>query len=255
VGEAADRDDAQAAAPRRAVVLAGGLGTRLQPYTTVLPKPLMPIGDRPVLDIVVRQLRRHGFDRVTIATGHLAELIEAFFGDGSKHGVTIDYFREEEPLGTVGSLGLIDGLDGEDFLVMNGDVLTDIDYAALLAAHRDSGAAATVAVKHRTVQIDLGVLEFDGGDAPDRVTAYVEKPRLEYHASMGIYCFSPSVLRFIEPGSALDFPDLVQRLIAAGEIVRGWRSDAYWLDIGRHDDYEQALEEFARMRPVLVPDD
>jgi len=235
-------------------VLAGGLGTRLQPYTTVLPKPLMPIGDRPVLDIVVRQLRRSGFDRVTIATGHLAELIEAFFGDGSTHGIAIDYFREEHPLGTVGALALIDGLD-HDFLVMNGDVLTDIDYAALLRAHRESGAAATVAVKHRIVQIDLGVLEFGNGDAPDRVSAYVEKPQLEYHASMGVYCFAPSVLRFIEPGGALDFPALAERLIAAGELVRGWRSDAYWLDIGRHDDYEQALEEFEEMRGVLVPDD
>src|SRR5262245_13440210 len=115
----------------------------------------MPIGDRPVLDIVVRQLRRHGFDSVTIATGHLAELIEAFFGDGRRHGIAVDYFREAKPLGTVGSLALIDGLD-DDFLVMNGDVLTDMDYAALLAGHRASGAAATIAVKHRTGNIDLG---------------------------------------------------------------------------------------------------
>jgi NDP-mannose synthase len=234
-------------------VLAGGLGTRLQPYTTVLPKPLMPIGDRPVLDIVVRQLRRHGFERVTIATGHLAELIEAFFVDGSRHGVPVDYFREQSPLGTVGALALIEGLN-DDFLVMNGDVLTDMDYSALLAAHRQSGATATVAVKHRTVQIDLGVLEFTDDSAPDRITACVEKPRLEYHASMGVYCFSPAALRFIEPGSPLDFPDLVQRLLDAGEVVRGWHSDCYWLDIGRHDDYEQALEEFPRMRDVLVPD-
>jgi NDP-mannose synthase len=235
-------------------VLAGGLGTRLLPYTTVLPKPLMPIGDRPVLDIVLRQLRRHRFERVTIATGHLAELIEAFFGDGTRHGIPVDYFREEQPLGTVGSLALIDGLD-DDFLVMNGDVLTDMDYAALMASHRASGATATVAVKERTVQIELGVLEFSDNGQPDRITACVEKPRLEYHASMGIYCFSPSVLRFIEPGSPLDFPDLMQRLLDAGELVRGERSDCYWLDIGRHDDYEQALEEYNQMRHVLVPED
>ena len=247
-------DGRPALAPRRAVVLAGGLGTRLQPYTTVLPKPLMPIGDRPVLDIVVRQLRRHGFDSVTIATGHLAELIEAFFGDGRRYGIAVDYFREEKPLGTVGSLALIDGLD-DDFLVMNGDVLTDMDYAALLASHRASGAAATIAVKHRTVNIDLGVLEFADTRSPDRITAYVEKPHLEYPASMGVYCFSPSVLRFIEPDQPLDFPDLVHRLLAAGEQVRGERSDCYWLDIGRHDDYEQALEEYPRMRDALVPDD
>jgi NDP-sugar pyrophosphorylase family protein len=247
-------DGRPAVASQRAVVLAGGLGTRLQPYTTVLPKPLMPIGDRPVLDIVMRQLRRHGFDRVTIATGHLAELIEAFFGDGTRYGVAVDYFREEKPLGTVGSLALIDGLD-DHFLVMNGDVLTDMDYAALLAGHRASGAAATIAVKHRTVHIDLGVLEFAADGQPDRITAYVEKPRLDYPASTGVYCFSPSVLRFIEPGQPLEFPDLVQRLLDAGEHVRGERSDCYWLDIGRHDDYEQALEEYGRMRHVLVPDD
>jgi len=250
----AKRSGREAIASRRAVVLAGGLGTRLQPYTTVLPKPLMPIGDRPVLDIVVRQLRRHRFGRVTIATGHLAELIEAFFGDGSGHGIPVDYFREDRPLGTVGALALIDGLD-QDFLVMNGDVLTDMDYSALLAGHRESGAAATVAVKQRIVQIDLGVLEFDDDGMPDRITGCVEKPQLDYHASMGVYCFSPSVLRFIEPGGRLDFPDLVQRLLDAGELVRGWRSDSYWLDIGRHDDYEQAVEEFDQMRHVLVPGD
>jgi NDP-sugar pyrophosphorylase family protein len=235
-------------------VLAGGLGTRLQPYTTVLPKPLMPIGDRPVLDIVVRQLRHHGFERVTIATGHLAELIEAFFGDGSRHGIPIDYFREDRPLGTVGSLALIDGLD-EDFLVMNGDILTDMDYQALVDSHQESGAAATVAVTSRLVEIDLGVLEFSDNGTPDRITACVEKPQLEYHASMGVYCFSPAVLRWIEPGQPLDFPDLVQRLLDAGEFVRGWHSDCYWMDIGRHDDYEQALNDFSRMREALVPDD
>jgi NDP-sugar pyrophosphorylase family protein len=235
-------------------VLAGGLGTRLLPYTTVLPKPLMPIGDRPVLDIVLRQLRAAGIEHVTIATGYLAELIEAFCADGRAYGLKIDYFREREPLGTVGALATIDGLD-DDFLVMNGDVLTDMDYAALMDSHRASGAVATIAVKERMVQIDLGVLEFADNGQPDRITACVEKPRLQYHASMGVYCFSPSVLRFIEPGAALDFPDLMQRLLDAGEHVRGERSDCYWLDIGRHDDYEQALEEYTQMRHVLVPDD
>src|SRR3954464_12603745 len=145
---------------KRAVILAGGLGTRLRPYTTILPKPLMPVGDRPVLDIVVRQLRRDGFDRITIATGYLAELIEAFFRDGSHYGIPIDYFREEEPLGTVGALALLGGLD-DPFLVMNGDVLTDIDFGALLEHHRQSGSVATIATHEREVQISLGVLGFD----------------------------------------------------------------------------------------------
>jgi NDP-sugar pyrophosphorylase family protein len=237
----------------RAVILAGGQGTRLRPFTTVLPKPLMPIGDRPVLDIVVRQLKAAGFERITVATGYLAELIEAFFRDGSEYGIPIDYHREHEPLGTVGALALIDGLD-DDLLVMNGDVLTDIDYGALLAEHRAGGAAATIATTRRHVQISLGVLRFaeEDGD-PTRVTGYDEKPAIDFMTSMGIYCFSPRALAFIEPGERLDFPDLVLRLIAAGEVVRSWMNDNYWLDIGRHDDYEQAQEEFLRMRDRLIP--
>lgn len=238
---------------KRAVVLAGGLGRRLQPYTTVLPKPLMPIGDRPVLDVVIRQLRRHGFTHITIATGYLAELIEAYFSDGTEFGVHIDYFREPTPLGTVGALPLIEGLD-EDFLVMNGDVLTDIDYGALLSRHRASEATITVAVKRREVQISLGVLRFENAEDSERITGYEEKPSIFYDASMGIYCVSPAAVEYIEPGVRLDFPELVQRLLDHDENVRGWQSGDYWLDIGRHDDYEQAIEEFELMRHRLIPE-
>lgn len=240
---------------KRAVILAGGEGTRLRPYTTVLPKPLMPIGDRPVLDIVVRQLKRHGFDRITLATGYLAELIEAFFGDGTNYGIPIDYYREREPLGTVGALALIDGLVDEDILVMNGDVLTDIDYCALLERHCASDAAATIATKVRHIQVSLGVLRFGDGDDQTRLTGYDEKPAIDFTASMGVYCFAPRALAHIKAGERLDFPDLVLRLIAAGETVRAWPSEDYWLDIGRHDDYEQAQEEFARVRDRLIPAD
>lgn len=237
----------------RAVILAGGLGTRLRPYTAVLPKPLMPVGDRPVLDIVIRQLVAADFKRITIATGYLAELIEAFFRDGSAYGIPIDYFREREPLGTVGALGLIPDLD-EPFLVMNGDVLSDLEHRRLLDDHVASGAIATIATAKRHVEISLGVLEFDDADQPDRLTGYVEKPKLDYEASMGVYCFSPRVREFIEPGERLDFPGIVLRMIAAGETVRAWRTDAYWLDIGRHEDYEQALEEFEKMKGRLIPE-
>jgi NDP-sugar pyrophosphorylase family protein len=240
---------------KRAVILAGGEGTRLRPYTTVLPKPLMPIGDRPVLDIVVRQLKAHGIERITMATGYLAELIEAFFRDGSSYGVSIDYYREHEPLGTVGALALIEGLADDDVLVMNGDVLTDMDYGALLNRHRESGAAATIATKLRHVQISLGVLRFGEDSDPTRLTGYDEKPAIDFTASMGVYCFAPRALSFIKPGERLDFPDLILRLIAAGEVVRAWPSDDYWLDIGRHEDYEQAQEEFAAVRDRLIPPD
>jgi NDP-sugar pyrophosphorylase family protein len=238
---------------KRAVILAGGTGTRLRPYTTVLPKPLMPIGDRPVLDIVVRQLKAHGFERITMATGYLAELIEAFFRDGSAYGVQVDYYREMEPLGTVGALALIEGLTEDHVLVMNGDVLTDIDYGALLERHRAGDAVATIATKVRQVQISLGVLRFGDDRDSTLLTGYDEKPSIDYTASMGVYCFAPRALGYIKPGERIDFPDLILRLIAAGETVRAWQSDDYWLDIGRHEDYEQAQDEFASVRDRLIP--
>jgi NDP-mannose synthase len=237
----------------RVVILAGGLGTRLRPYTTVIPKPLMPVGDRPILEIVLAQLRAHGFERITIATGHLAELIEAFFGDGSRHGLQIDYFREDEPLGTVGALSLIDGLADDHILVMNGDVLTDLDYARLMADHIRSGAAATISTHHRDVSISLGVLHFDDHLDEMRVTNYSEKPTLQYEVSMGVYCFAPRALGHIPRGERLDFPDLVLKLIAARETVRGWASTDFWLDIGRTEDYEQAQEDFEALRERLLP--
>lgn len=238
---------------RRAVILAGGLGTRLRPYTVVLPKPLMPVGDRPVLDIVVRQLRTREFDQITIATGYLAELIEAFFRDGEQYGIPIDYFREHEPLGTVGALGLIEGLD-DPFLVMNGDILTDLDYAQLLADHERSDAIATIATRTTKVQISLGVLDFNDPDDPTVLTNYFEKPNIEYESSMGVYCFSPRVRDFIAPGERLDFPDLMLRLVSEGETVRAWRSNAFWLDIGRPEDYEQAQDDIEALQDRLIPE-
>lgn len=238
----------------RAIILAGGEGARLRPYTAVIPKPLMPIGDRPVLDIVIRQLRAAGIERVTIATGYLAELIEAFFSDGSGYGVSIDYCREREPLGTAGALSIIDGLV-EPFLVMNGDVLTEMDYRHFVAGHIASGAAATIATTRRSVAVSLGVMHFDAPGSPDRVTDYIEKPTLHYDVSMGVYCFDPRVLTHMERGVRLDFPDLVLRLLAAGETVLAARPGGFWLDLGRHEDYEQAIVEFDQVRDRLLPPD
>src|SRR3954464_7084922 len=160
--------------PKRVVVLAGGEGPRLRPYAAVLPKPLMPVGDRPILDIVLRQLRAAGVEHVTIATGYLAELIEAFCSDGRNYGLKIDYFREQEPLGTVGALATIDGLD-RPFMVMNGDVLTDMSYVGFFAAHEESDAAATIATTRRTIEVSLGVMLFQEQDE-QRVVDYIEKP-------------------------------------------------------------------------------
>lgn len=236
----------------RAVILAGGLGTRLRPYTAVLPKPLLPIGDRPVLDIIVRQLKRAGCERITVSTGYLAELIELFFGDGHKYGISIDYFREQDPLGTIGSLRMIEDLDG-DFLVMNGDILTDLDYGLLFAEHVASDAVLTIATRVHEMEIALGVPQFSLDGDPTRVTGFVEKPRVDYQASMGVFCLSSRAVQYIASDERLDLPDLVLRLVENEEVVRAWLSQDYWLDIGQHDDYEVAVAEFQRMKHRLLP--
>jgi NDP-sugar pyrophosphorylase family protein len=232
-----------------AVILAGGKGRRLRPYTTVLPKPLMPLGDMPIVEVVLRQLAAFGFEEVTLAVGYLAELLMAYCGDGSKFGLRVCYSKEEEPLGTAGPLALIKGLD-DTFLVMNGDVLTSLDLAALVRQHRSNGAVATIATHRREQQINYGIIE---SDESRRITAYVEKPRYHYQVSMGVYVLEPEVLNTMQPGVYLDLPDLVRGLMAAGRPVLAYPFDGYWLDIGRHDDYEQAVEEFEAMRASLLP--
>jgi len=219
----------------RAVILAGGKGTRLAPYTTVLPKPLMPVGDMPILELLVRSLARAGITQVTLAVGHLASLIQAYFGDGSAFGVSITYSAETEPLGTAGPLRLVEDLD-EPFLVMNGDLLTDLEFGAFVRSHTDSGAPATVGVYRRDVTIDLGVVETDDAN---RIVAYTEKPTHRFLVSMGVYVLDPSVLGRI-PAGRFDLPDLVAALLADDRPVNSYKHDGYWLDIGRPDDYERA---------------
>jgi NDP-sugar pyrophosphorylase family protein len=230
------------------IILAGGRGTRLAPYTTIFPKPLLPIGDVPILEVVMRQLALYEIRQLTLAVGHLAELFMAYCADGSRYGVTISYAREHEPLGTAGPLGSIAGLD-ETFLVMNGDILTTLDYGRLIATHRQQGAIATIAAHRRNVYIDFGVIETHDQRA---VAAYIEKPTQQYLVSMGIYVFEPEVLRFIQPGQKLDFPDLVQRLLQANAQVALYPSEDFWLDIGRPDDYAQAIEIFTKQPEMFL---
>jgi NDP-sugar pyrophosphorylase family protein len=237
---------------RRAVILAGGKGSRLGPYTTVLPKPLLPVGDKAILDVVVHQLRDLGFTDLTLAVGYLAHLVRAVMGDGSRWGVSITYEEEVEPLGTVGPLAAIEGLD-EPFIVMNGDVLTALDYAELLDLHHESGNLLTIASHRRTVRTDYGVLHMDGEAGQTRiVTGFEEKPEIPYVVSMGVYAMDPRALSYIEPGTYLDLPDLVLRLIEAGEQVGSYLFEGYWLDIGRHDDYERAIAEFGELRSQFM---
>jgi len=234
----------------RAVILCGGKGTRLRPYTTVLPKPLMPIGDMPILEVVMRQLKQAGITRITMAVGYLAELLQAFFMDGRRIGVPIDYSFEDEPLGTVGPLTLIPDLN-EPFVMMNGDVLTDLDYGELIAFHRAQGSAATIASYEREVRIDFGVIETDDDNY---VQDYIEKPSFKYRVSMGVYVFEPHVVRYLEPRKRFDFPDLVKLLIARGEKVTAYPFAGYWLDMGRPDDYERAIEEFESRQHEFLKD-
>ena len=239
---------------RRAVVLAGGRGSRLAPYTTVLPKPLMPVADRPILDIVLRQLRAAGFDDVTLAVGHLAHLIRAVLGDGSAHDLSIRYHDEPEPLGTAGPLASIAGLDGT-FLMLNGDVLTTLDFRELVLAHEHAGNALTIATHRRTVRTDYGVLHTDGSlGSTHRELDYDEKPELRYTVSMGVYVLEPAAVAHVVPGRRMDLPDLVLALLAAGAQVGSYPYDGYWLDIGREDDYRRAQADADRLLPALLTD-
>ena len=228
----------------RAVILAGGKGVRLAPLTEVIPKPLVPLGGMPIMEVVIRHLKVYGFRRITLAVGYLSDLIKAYFQDGTKWGVEIDYSYEAQPLGTAGPLGSIGGLD-ETFLVMNSDVLTNLDYRELLRYHRHLGGIATIAAYQRQVKIDLGVIIPDGND---RIKDYVEKPTTSHLVSMGVYIFEPEVLDFVQPDKYLDFPDLVKLLLQAGHAVYYQPFSGYWLDIGRHEDYAQAAADFEKIK-------
>ena len=235
----------------KAVVLAGGKGTRLAPYTRILPKPLMPIGDMPILEVLLRQLKQAGIEDVVLTVGHLEQLLRTFFLDGSQWGVKIAYSHEEVPLGTAGPLSLIQGLDST-FLVTNGDVLTTLDLKELVAFHRAQGSIATIAVHRRQVRIDLGVVQWGGEHC---ISGYIEKPTYDFTVCMGMYVFEPRVLNYIPFNMYLDFPDLVLKLIAAGEKVTGYSFDGYWMDLGRPDDYAQAARDFAHMRTQFLPEE
>jgi NDP-mannose synthase len=238
----------------RAVILAGGKGTRLAPYTTVLPKPLLPIGNRAILEVVVEQLRSADFTDLTVAIGYLGHLIEAVLKDGSDYGVSIEYHREKEPLGTAGPLGDIEGLD-EPFLMMNGDVLTTLDYGDLYRAHCEAGNVLTIATHRRLEQSDYGILELDGANGDShRVIGYNEKPESIYTVSMGVYLIDPMALDYIPRAGPMDFPELVVELINAGLTVGSYLYEGLWLDIGRHDDYLQAAVEYEKLASLAVSD-
>lgn len=232
---------------KRAVILAGGKGTRLRPYTVVLPKPLMPIGEFPILEVIIKQLVSAGFDHITLAVNHQAEIIKAFFMDGSKWGIRIDYSLEDKPLGTMGPLKLISNLP-DNFLVMNGDILTDLNYADFYDNHVLQSDIFTISSKVREQLVDYGVLETRDG----KLLGLREKPSMHYEVSMGIYMMSKRALDFVPADIAYGFDNLMNELVAAKQSVAVSKFSGYWLDIGRPDDYAQAIDEFDSMRKSFI---
>lgn len=232
---------------KRAVILAGGKGTRLRPYTVVLPKPLMPIGEFPILEVIIKQLASAGFEHITLAVNHQAEIIKAFFMDGSKWGIRIDYSLEDKPLGTMGPLKLIKDLP-EHFLVMNGDILTDLNYAEFYDNHVSHNNIFTISSFVREQLVDYGVLETVG----HKLTGLQEKPRMHYEVSMGVYMVSKQALSYVPEETAYGFDNLMHNLVAKKQEVTVCRFSGYWLDIGRPDDYAQAIDEFESMRTRFI---
>ncbi|MDF3819134.1 sugar phosphate nucleotidyltransferase [Leptospira sp. 96542] len=233
---------------RRAVILAGGKGTRLRPYTTVLPKPLMPIGDYPILEVIVRQLVQAGFAHITMAVNHQAHLIEAFFQDGKKWNVKIDYSLEDIPLGTMGPLKLLKDLP-ENFLVMNGDVLTDLNFEKFFKSHENSNSIFSISSMERDQLVDFGVLETNSDGI---LTGFKEKPRQSFQVSMGVYMLSYESLSYVPNNTVFGFDNLMLKLLEKGEFVSVIPHKGYWLDIGRPDDYERAIDEFESLKKTFL---
>lgn len=233
---------------KRAIILAGGKGTRLKPYTVVLPKPLMPIGEYPILEVIVKQMAYYGFDHITMAVNHQAEIIQAFFGNGEKWGVKIDYSLEDKPLSTMGPLRLIKDLP-EDFLVMNGDILTDLNYKDFYEYHVANKNIFTISAYQRELKTEYGVLEINN---ENQLVGFQEKPVIKYNVSMGIYMLNNKVLKYIPEGEPYGFDHLMVDLIKAKNPASIRKHFGYWLDIGRPDDYAQAIDEFDKLKDLFL---
>jgi NDP-sugar pyrophosphorylase family protein len=229
---------------KHAIILAGGKGTRLRPYTVVLPKPLMPIGDYPILEVIIKQLAKHGFASITLAVNHQSDIIKAFFGDGSKWGIKIDYSVELLPLGTMGPLKLIKNLP-DNFLVMNGDILTDISFSEFFNKHVNNEALFSISSYNRNQLVDYGVLEVN---KENLLSGFTEKPVNRYAVSMGIYMLNKEVLNYIPDNEAFGFDNLMLKLLYENKRVFVENFTGYWLDIGRPDDYLEAIEKFEIMK-------
>jgi len=230
----------------QAVILAGGKGTRLRPYTNIIPKPLLPIGNMPILEIILKQLKGYKFKEVVITIGHLGEIIKAYFGDGKKFGLKIRYSLEEKPLGTVGAISVVDDLD-DNFLVMNGDILCNIDFSNLYNFHIKSNKKVTIVTCEKSVKLSLGVIECKDGKLID----YIEKPEYKFDVSTGIYMLSKKIVPLIPFNRYYDFPTLIKDIILE-EDINIYRFDGYWFDIGTPEDYNQAQDSFTELKGVFL---
>ncbi|MGH3886960.1 MAG: nucleotidyltransferase family protein [Pseudonocardiaceae bacterium] len=234
----------------KAVVLAGGRGTRLSPYTLVLPKPLLPIGDRPIVEHIVRRLAAAGFLDIHFSVGYLGNLVSSYFSELTElpDGLRLSFGRETRPLGTAGPLRLVPG-GPQPLLVTNGDVLTDLDYADLVAYHRRMGAVLTIATQLRETECDFGVVAL-GEDG--RVIGFAEKPVQRHTVNMGIYVYEAPAFAYLREGAAMDVPDLVQTLLQAGERVVAYPFTGAWYDLGTPSDFERAARDFDGHYPPLT---
>jgi len=235
----------------KAVILAGGKGTRLYPYTLVLPKPLVPIGPKSVLEILIRRLKKFGFDEIIISIGYLGSLIKSLCGDGSRWGINICYCEEPEPLGTIGPLTLIEDKLKETFLVCNGDIITDLDIYKFIEFHKEKGGIATIATTKCKTKISLGVIRCNGDS---EIISFTEKPEMEYLVSMGIYLFEPEIFNYISKGTPFGFDDLMKTLLFKNIPVYSYIDGGYWFDIGRQEDFRRAQDEFMKNPEKILGD-
>lgn len=234
----------------KAIIMAGGKGTRLAPYTAVLPKPLMPLNDMPILELILRQLKQYGITEVILAVNHLSHIIRAFFDDGSRLGIQISYCYEKNPLGTAGPLGTALNDLSDHFLLLNGDLLCNLDYEDLIKAHYEKKGSATIATYQRELKSDFGILDLDDSR---HLVGYREKPVYRHEVSMGLYVLSREAIRpFVKPNEHLDMPDLMQMLLKNNHLVYCYPAQGLWLDIGRPDDYAKAQELFSEQREIFL---
>jgi len=243
VAELATSDEYVPQLPMQAVIMAGGFGTRLRPLTDDTPKPMLPVGGKPLMQRTIEGLERAGVTRINVTTHYLQEKITRYFGSGSRYGVELNYVAEDQPLGTAGAIGLMDEFT-EPLLVMNGDILTNVDYRSLLKFHQEHDAALTVAVRQYDVKVPYGVVQAEG----ERVMALEEKPQINFMVNAGIYLLDPAVRRYIPREERYDMTQLIDTLLENDETVVGFPIMEYWLDIGKHDDFEQAQQDISQRR-------